>query len=183
MKKNKKFENLEQERYGLHMSETAYNLQVMYGRNYLRTNNNQVVKIHKINVVESKSHKLYGQSKAKDKVFMPPVPISVMINVEDSEQKFYGDGIGGIVRDDSGNITFGVYLEELKEKKIQIDRGDIVEYNISGEKARYYEVEMANNVNDTTVKTIGGFKPYWKRIIAVPVKEDVIPFLSETKGS
>jgi len=183
MKKNKQIENLEDERYGLHMTQTAYNLQVMYGRNYLRTNNNQVVKIHKINIIESKSHKLYGQAKAKDKVFMPPVSISVMISVEDGQQSFYGDNVGGIVRDDTGNLTFGVYLEELKEKKIQIDRGDIVEYNLSGEKARYYEVESANNVADTTAKTIGGFAPYWKKVTAVPIKEDVVPFLSETKGS
>ena len=65
MKKKKQIENLEDERYGLHMTERVFNLQVMYGRNYLRTNNNQVVKIHKINVIESKSHKLYGQAKAK----------------------------------------------------------------------------------------------------------------------
>ncbi|MFW6246624.1 MAG: hypothetical protein ACOC22_00410 [bacterium] len=183
MKKNKQIENLQDERYGLHMTNNSYNLQVMYGRNYLRTNNNQVVKIHKINVIESKSHKLYGQAKAKDKVFMPPVSISVMINVEDGQQSFYGDNVGGIVRDDSGNLTFGVYLEELKEKKISIDRGDIVEYNMSGEKARYYEVESANKVVDTTAKTIGGFKPYFRKVISVPVKEDVVPFLSETKGS
>ena len=182
MKKNKKFENLEQERYGLHMTERAFNLQVMYGRNYLRTNNNQVVKIHKINVIESKSHKLYGQAKAKDKVFMSPVSISVMINVEDGEQKHYGDSVGGIVRDDTGNLSFGVYLEELKEKKLQIDRGDIVEYNISGEKARYYEVQSANNVTDTTAKTIGGFKPYWRKITAVPVKSDTFNFDDGEKG-
>ena len=114
---------------------------------------------------------------------MSPVTISVMIGIEDGQQSFYGDNVGGIVRDDTGNLSFGVYLEELKEKKIQIDRGDIVEYNISGEKARYYEVESANNVTDTTAKTIGGFKPYWKKVTAVPIKEDVVPFLSETKGS
>ena len=53
---------------------------------------------------------------------------------------------------------------------------------MSGEKNRYYEVESANNVTDETKKTIGGFKPYWKKISGVPVKEDVVPFLSETKG-
>jgi hypothetical protein len=183
MKKKKTFENIEDERYGLFMNENSFNLDIMYGRNFLHTDNVQTVKIHKINIIESKSHKLYGQAKAKDKVFMPPVTISIMISIEDGQQKFYGDNVGGIVRDDTGNLSFGVYLEELKEKKIQIDRGDIVEYNLSGEKARYYEVESANNVTDTTAKTIGGFKNYWKKVTAVPIKEDVVPFLSETKGS
>jgi hypothetical protein len=78
---------------------------------------------------------------------------------------------------------FGVYLKELEEKQLEIDRGDIVEYNLSGQKNRFYEVESANNVSDETNKTIGGFKSYWKKVIGTPVKEDVVPFLCETKGN
>ena len=81
------------------------------------------------------------------------------------------------------HISFGVYLKELEEKQLEINRGDYIEYNMSGEKSRFYEVESANNVSDETKKSIGGFKPYWKRITGVPVKEDVVPFLSETKGN
>jgi len=106
-----------------------------------------------------------------------------MVTVEDSKQENYGGNPGGIVRDDSGNIAFGIYLKELEDKNVDIVRGDIVEYNMSGKKNRFYEIDNANNVTDTTNKTIGGFKSYWKRITAVPVKEDVIPFLSETKGN
>ncbi len=182
MKKKKQIIDLENNRMGLFMTDNSFDLDIMYGRNYLQTDNNQTVIIHKINILESKSHSLYGQSKTKDKKFMTPVEINVMVTIEDGKQEYYGAGQGGISRDDSGNISFGVYLKELKEKNIEIDRGDIVEYNMSGEKNRYYEVESANNVTDETKKTIGGFKPYWKKIVGVPVKEDVVPFLSETKG-
>ena len=48
---------------------------------------------------------------------------------------------------------------------------------------RFYEVENANNVTDETQKTIGVFKTYWKKVTGVPVKEDVVPFLFETKGN
>ena len=183
MKKKKQIIDLENNRMGLFMTDNSFDLDIMYGRNYLQTDNNQTVIIHKINILESKSHSLYGQSKTKDKKFMTPVEINVMVTIEDGKQEYYGAGQGGISRDDSGNISFGVYLKELKEKNIEIDRGDIVEYNMSGEKNRYYEVESANNVTDETKKTIGGFKPYWKKIVGVPIKEDVVPFLSETKGS
>lgn len=182
MKKKKQIIDLENNRMGLFMNDNSFDLDVMYGRNFLQTDNAQSVKIHKINLLETKSHKLYGQSKSKDKKFMPPVEISVMVTIEDGKQEYYGSNQGGIARDDSGEISFGVYLKELQEKQFEIDRGDIVEYNMSGEKNRYYEVSSANNVTDETNKTIGGFKPYWKRIIGVPVKEDVVPFLSETKG-
>ncbi len=182
MKKKKQFIDIESGRMGLFMNNDSFDLDVMYGRNYLETDNHQEVIIYKINIIETKSHSLYGQAKTKDKKFMPPVRISVMVNIEEGKQENYGGNPGGVVRDDSGNISFGVYLKELEEKQLEIDRGDIIEYNLSGEKNRYYEVESANNVVDSTNKTIGGFKPYWKRIVGVPVKEDVVPFLSETKG-
>lgn len=183
MKKKKQIIDIEQQRYGLFMTENSFDLDVMYGRNFLQTDNAQEIILHKINIIETKSHSLYGQTKTRDKKFFPPVRISVMVNVAESKQQNYGDNPGGIVRDDTGVLSFGVYLKELEEKQVDIDRGDIIEYNMSGQKNRYYEVENANNVTDETNKTIGGFKPYWKRITAVPVKEDVVPFLSETKGN
>jgi len=182
MKKKKQIIDLEEQRMGLFMTDNSFDLDVMYGRNFLQTDNAQEVIIHKINVIESKSHSLYGQTKAKDKKYMPPVRISVMVGVEDGKQENYGSNPGGIARDDTGVISFGVYLKELEEKQLEIDRGDIIEYNMSGQKNRYYEVESANNVTDTTSKSIGGFKTYWKKVTGVPVKEDVVPFLSETKG-
>ena len=182
MKKKKQITNIEDNRMGMFMTDNSFDLDVMYGRNFLQTDNAQTVIIHKINLLETKSHELYGQSKTKDKKFMSPVELSVMVTIEDGKQNFYGGNQGGIARDDSGNISFGVYFKELQEKQIEIDRGDIIEYNMSGEKNRYYEIESANNVTDETKKTIGGFKPYWKKIVGIPVKEDVVPFLSETKG-
>jgi hypothetical protein len=183
MKKKKQIIDLEDQRMGLFMTDNSFNLDIMYGRNYLQTDNAQEVILHKINIIETKSHALYGQTKTKDKKFFTPVRLKVMITIEEGKQENYGGNQGGIARDDTGLLTFGVYLKELEEKQVEIDRGDIIEYNLSGQKNRYYEVESANNVTDTTNKTIGGFKPYWKRITAVPVKEDVVPFLSETKGS
>jgi hypothetical protein len=183
MKKKKQIIDLEAQRYGMFMSNNSFDLDVMYGRNFIETDNAQSVIIHKINVIETKTHNLYGQSKATDKVFMPGIRISVMVNVDDGQQSYYGEGVGGIVRDDTGNIKFGVYLAELEEKKLEIQRGDIIEYNMSGEKSRYYEVENANSVVDSTSKSIGGFKPYWKLIIGTPVKSDTVPFLNDTKGN
>lgn len=182
MKKKKQIIDLENQRMGLFMTDNSFDLDVMYGRNYLDTDNAQEVILHKINIVETKSHNLYGQAKTKDKKFFTPVRLKVMVTIEDGKQEYYGSNPGGISRDDTGNIRFGIYLKELEEKGVEIDRGDIIEYNLSGEKNRFYEVVSANNVSDETKKTIGGFKSYWKLVFGTPVKEDVVPFLSETKG-
>jgi hypothetical protein len=174
MKKKANRINLEDERYGLFMTDSSFDLDIFYGRQYLKTDNVQFVTFHKINIIETKTHSLYGQAKSIDKKFFPPIRLNVMVGVEDGTQVNYGDGSGGIARDDSGILSFGVYLQELEEKNADIARGDIIEYNFSGEKSRFYEVENANNVTDTTKKSIGGFKPYFKTVKCVPVKGDVI---------
>ena len=119
MKKKKQIIDLENQRYGLFMTENSFNLDIMYGRNYLQTDNAQEIILHRINVIETKSHNLYGQTKARDKKYMTPVRISVMVNVEDGKQENYGTNPGGVARDDTGIISFGVYLKELEEKKIE----------------------------------------------------------------
>jgi len=173
-KKNNKID-LENERYGLFMTENSFDLDIEYGRNYLQTDNIQTVILYRVNIIETKSHSLYGQTKAKDKSLFPPIKLNAMVTVQPNEQSYYGEGSGGITREDTGKLEFGVYLKELEEKKTEINRGDYIEYNLSGDKNRYYEVENAENVVDTTDKTIGGFKPYWKKITGVPVRSDTIP--------
>ena len=176
-KKNQQFLDLEEERYGLFMDSDMFELEIDFGREYLKNDVNYVINYHKINVTTTKTHKLYGQTKPQDKSFFPPVKLNAMVNIADTTNEFYTEG--GAVNQQTGNITVNVYLKELKEKNLEVNRGDIIEYNLSGERPRYYEVEDAQNVADVTSQTIAGFKPYWKRIIAVPVKEDVIPFRNE----
>lgn len=176
---NRKKINLEDERFGLFMTDKSFDLDIMYGRNFLQNDNVQWIILHRINLLETKTHGLYGQTKPADKSFMTPVKLSVMITIDDGEQFYYGDTEGGITRDHGGDLSFGVYLKELKEKNVDINRGDIIEYNMSGENPRFYEVESANMVTDLTSQTIGGFKAYWKRITAVPAKSDVVPFLQK----
>ncbi len=173
--------DLEETRYGLFMNNNSFDLDIMYGREYLEKDIRHTVMLHRVDLIKTKSHDLYGQSKPSDMVFRTPVELVVMINVEASAQKYYGD-TPGVARDDSGNMIFGVYLKELEEKGVDISRGDIIEYNMSGYKNRYYEVEDANNVTDTTNLTIAGFKSYWRKVLCVPLKEDAHPFLKEVNG-
>lgn len=179
MKKQKQFIDLVDERYGMFMSEESFNLDVELGRQFLYTDNVQLITLYRINIIESQTHSLYGQSKPSDRKYFEPVKLYAMVSVADSTQIGYGDG--GITRDDIAGIEVGIYLKELEENNVEINRGDIISYNMGGEKERYYEVEYANNVIDETSKTFGGFKPYWRKVKAVPVKEDTIPFINETK--
>ena len=63
MSKKQKHIDLEENRYGLFMTENSYNLELMYGRHYLSTDIKHEILLYKINIIESKSNDLYGQSK------------------------------------------------------------------------------------------------------------------------
>ena len=59
-KKKEKHIDLENQRYGLFMDDESFNLDVMYGEHYLDVDVNYFVLIHKVNIIETKSHDLYG---------------------------------------------------------------------------------------------------------------------------
>lgn len=176
-KKKKNIVNQKEHRYGLFVNDQSNKLDISYGRQFIEKDNVHEIFLYKVKIIESKTYNLYGQAKPEDKVFYKPVRLNVMPTVDENQQEQYGDS--GLVREDTGKFTFGVYTIELQEKNIDIDRGDIVRYNMSGEKNRYYEVESANNVNDTPEYSFGGFYIYWKKIITVPIKGDTLPIDDE----
>lgn len=173
-KKKKDKIDFEEERYGLFLSDNSFDLDVMYGREYLKTDSPFFVNYYKINVLTSRVDDLYGEAKPSDKKFFAPIKLNVMVDIEEGEMKFMSDT--GIGRDDVGNLVFGVFDEELKDKKVEVTIGDFVSYNVSGQRERFFEVSKADYVADSSSKTRGGFRSsYWKKIEAVPIKEDVVP--------
>lgn len=176
-KRKKHMEDREENRYGLFMSENSFNLDIMYGRHYQEQDVQFTIKLYRVDVVKTKAHKLYGQAKSKDKRFFVPVELNAIVDVEDNRQEYLG-GEQSLTREDISQIVIGIYLQELEEKKTEVNRGDIIEYNVSGDKARYFEVENAQNVSDVTSQTIAGMRPYWKKVTAVPIKSDIVAFLN-----
>lgn len=180
-KRNEEFIDREENRYGLFMSEDSFDLEVQYGRHYIENDVVFKINLYRVNIIKSKSHDLYGQSKPKDKKYFTPVELHGIVDISDNQQSNYGNTDGGIAREDTGNLSFGVYLDELSEKQTEINRGDIIAWNQSGNKLRYYEVDKAMNVTDQTTNTIAGMRPYYKLVEAFPIKEDVTQYLATDK--
>lgn len=173
-KKKKDHIDFEEERYGMFMNDNSYDLDVMYGREYLKTDSPFFVTYYKINQTKSRVHSLYGEAKPTDKKFFSPIKLNVMVDIEDGDMKWMSET--GIGRDDVGTLVFGIFEEELKEKQLEITLGDYVSYNVSGQRERFFEISKADYVADSSSKTRGGFRSgYWKKIEAIPVKEDVVP--------
>lgn len=175
-KKKRQTIDLEQERYGLFMSDASFDLEVAYGRQYLETDAPFKVKYYRVDVLKSKVDDLYNEAKPSDKKFFTVVELHVMLAIADGDTTYFGDD--GIPRNDSGPLSFGIYLQEIEERKTEIMRGSYVSFNFSGTKERFFEIIEADNVSDVTSRAIGGLRPYYKKIVAIPVKEDVVPFIT-----
>ncbi len=175
-KKKEQNIDLEQQRFGIFINDNSFNFDIMLGRNFLKTDSPFKVKYYRIDVLKSKVDDLYGESKPADKKFFSVIEFHVMIDIEDGDTSYFGED--GLPRNDSGPLTFGIYLDEINEKQTEIMRGSYVSFNFSGTKDRFFEIVEADNVSDITSRTIGGYKPYWKKIVAIPVKEDVVPFIT-----
>jgi hypothetical protein len=173
-KKKKDHIDFEEERYGMFITDNSFDLDVMYGREYLKKDAPFYIKYYKINILKTKVDDLYGESRAADKKFFAPIKLNVMLDIEEGGAKYLSDT--GVLRDDVGNIIFGVFEEELKERGIEITLGDYVSFNMSGKRERFFEISNPNYVSDATSQTYAGLRAdYWRRVEATSVKEDVVP--------
>jgi hypothetical protein len=174
-KKEKDYLSMTDNRYGLFMSDSSYELEIMYGREYLKSDVVNSIILYRINILDTEVDDLYGETKPSEKKYFPPIRVNGLVTIESSRQQYFPGS--QITRDDSGVLVFKVFIRELEELDVDINRGDIVAYNISGEQERYYEVTNANNIVDSTDKTILGARPFWRVITALPVKGDVVNFI------
>jgi hypothetical protein len=165
-------ENEELNRVNLFYSDSRIELESMYSRFYLKRDLNQVITLYRVSYVENKKRSLYGETKAKDKVFQVPINLTAMVNLGDTEHEYLNGN--GIRREDIGEVIVGVFLDELKEHGIEINAGDYFRYNPDGERFRYFEITNPNYVNYSTGQTLAGIKPLYKKFTARPVREDEI---------
>lgn len=169
---NQESQNEEINRVNLFYSDERIKLESMYSRFYLKRDLNQEITLYRVSYVETKKKNIYRETKAKDKVFQTPVNLTAMVNLGDAEHEYLGEG--GIRREDIGTVIVGVFLDELKEKNIEINAGDYFKYNPDGERFRYFEITNPNYVNYSTGQTLAGIKPLYKRFTARPAREDEI---------
>lgn len=128
-----------------------------------------IIMLYRVNIVESKVHSLYGEAKNKEKKFLRPIELNITLNMGDTQTNFMNDGT--LFNEEYSDISFGVYLQELEEKNCEINRGDLFKY-FDGEKERWFEVETSENIKSNN--SLLGFKPMYKKVTAVHVKEDVV---------
>jgi hypothetical protein len=137
---------------------------------YWTVDNRYKITLFPVDIVQSKVHSVYGEAKAKDKKFLPPIELAASILMGQSSTKFISNT--GIAKEEVESFDFSVFISELQAKGTSIKRGDFVRY-FDGATPRIFEVSTVTNI--TTNNTAGGYKPFYVKCTGVLVKDDTIP--------
>lgn len=150
-------------------TEKDYDFFLNLSREY--SDNNAIAKIilYRINTVKTKSHSLYGESKSFQKEFLAPIELNVTMETSETTTEFMGKS--SIYNEKINSLKFGVYIQELEEKNVTINRGDFFLYN-DGEKDRQFEITKVDNIKSNNSSL--GFKPAYVLIESTMVLENAI---------
>ena len=152
-------------------TEEDYNLEVELGREWLEGDLNIIVVLFRIDLNKTIVDDLYGEAKAHEKHYHPPVELRVKIDIDESTTSY--DVLKVSSRESQPKLIFSIFTQQLEEKNTEVSRGDIIGYNDGVKGVRYFEVFDANYTNISNNRTIMGYKSYWRKISCIMIDKDV----------
>ena len=144
-----------------------YNLDINMGQEWLHGDMNFTLVLYRVDRYKTKKDDVYGESVSDGIHFLPPVEFNGYVQVLAPENKTIGNS--KINQFEPGNIKIGVYQSHLDELEIDIDYGDYIGYQESETLMRYYTVNNDGRVVSDNKHTYGGYKSFYRSIIASPV--------------
>ena len=147
-----------------------YNLDLNMGEEWLHGDMNFTLVLYRIDRIKTKTDDVYGETVSDGIKFLPPVEFKGYVQVLAPENKMIGNS--KIEQFEPGNIKVGVYQKHLDELDIDINFGDYIAYYETEDVVRYYTVNNDGRIVSDNKHTYGGYKPFYRTIIAVPVNQD-----------
>ena len=154
-------------RLGKFFSAEDYQLDISMGEEWLHGDMNFTLVLYKIDRRKTVTDDVYGETVSDGIKFLPPVEFNAFVQVMAPENK--NVGTSKIEQFEPGNIRVSVYQSHLDELGIDIDYGDYIGYYETESRVRYYTVNNDGRVVSDNKHTYGGYKPFYKTIMASPV--------------
>lgn len=151
-------------------SSEDFALEISMGREAIEGQNFTVI-LYRVNRELSESDNVYGEASKDGIRFYPPLELKVIPILAEPENKTYGkDGSLRYLQD--GQLTFGVYSEQLNDLKTELNYGDYIGYPVSETEIRYFSVVNDGVKNYDNKHTIMGFKGAFRTIICAPIDDN-----------
>ncbi len=151
-------------------SEEDFNLDIELGSEWLHGDMNFSLVLYRVDRRRTTKDSVYGEVIEDGIQFLPPVEFKGYVQLEAPENKDMGDS--KLSQMESGNIKIGVYQNQLDMLAIEINFGDYIGYYETEERVRYFTVVNDGRVNSDNKHTYGGYKKFYRSIIAAPVNEN-----------
>jgi hypothetical protein len=157
-------------RLGKFFGAEDYHLDIDMGREWLEGDMNFTLVLYRVDRYKTKTDDVYGETVSDGIKFFPPVQFNAFLQIVAPENKFLGTS--KINQIEPGNIRISVYQNHLEELDIDIEYGDYIGYFETETRVRYYVVNNDGRVVSDNKHTYGGYKPFYRTIIGVPVNQD-----------
>lgn len=144
-------------------------LEQSMGREWLEGDMNFTLVLYRVDRQKTKTDDVYGETEEDGIKFLPPVEFRGYVTIEQSENQDYANS--RMSQMEPGNLKVSVYQKTLDELNIDISYGDYIGYYETEKRVRYYSVVNDGRVVSDNKHTYGGFKPFYRSIVAAPVND------------
>ena len=147
-----------------------YSLEIDMGQEWLEGDMNFTIVLYRIDRYKTKTDDVYGEVLEDGIQFMAPVELKGLVQVMAPTSKFIGNS--KVEQKEPGNMKFSIYQKQLNDLDVEIFLGDYIGYYESEDRVRYYVVSDDGYVKSDNKHTYGGYKPFYRTIIATYVSEN-----------
>jgi len=147
-----------------------FDLDIAMGREWLEGDMNFRLVLYRVDRQKTKTDDVYGETVEDGIKFLPPVEFMGYVQIDQPENQDYGQS--RMSQMEPGNLKVGVYQESLDELNIDIEYGDYIGYYETESRVRYYSVVNDGRVVSDNKHTYGGYKPFYRSIVASPVNDN-----------
>ena len=147
-----------------------YSLEIDMGMEWLNGDMNFTVVLYRIDRYKTKTDDVYGEVLEDGIQFLAPIELKGLVQVMAPTSKFIGNS--RVEQKEPGNMKFSIYQKTLNDMDVEIFLGDYIGYYESEDRVRYYVVSDDGYVKSDNKHTYGGYKPFYRTIIATYVSEN-----------
>lgn len=150
-------------------SREDFETDVELGREAIESDGNFVVILYQIDRNVSETDSLYGETDKASLRFKTPVELKIIPIMAEPENKTYNADSGSLRYIADGNLTFGIYEEQLTELGVDLLYGDYIAYPINESELRYFTVVNAGEKFFDNKHTIMGYEGAFRTVVCATV--------------
>lgn len=145
-------------------------LDVSMGEEWLIGDMNFTVVLYRVDRTKTKTDDVYGEVLEDGIQFLAPIELKGYVQILAPASKTLGSS--KVVQQEPGNMRFSIYKKTLEDLDVQIYVGDYLGYYETESRVRYYVVSDDGLVVSDNKHTYGGYKPFYRTVIATWVSEN-----------